>query len=97
MLMTKYHAIEVEIGPLREMASELEVHCQVLLNDNTTVKLDVSWRCQGLRDSLQRSLKVNPEEMEKLHVENYSLNQEVQTTTEISRQTPQMMLFQQLI
>lgn len=88
-LRQKYSTIEVEIGPLREKSSELEQRCEGLLNENTALKQDVGrWRNRASA-LLEKSNKVNPEEMKKLQVENDNMMRQVQAVTETSKKYQQ--------
>ncbi|CAL8104152.1 unnamed protein product [Orchesella dallaii] len=84
-LKQKVSVLDVEIGPLREKASELEGRCEALLNENTALKQDVGrWRTRAA-SLLEKSNKVNPEEMKRLQTEADNMTRQMQSMQEINK------------
>ncbi|ODN06320.1 Nucleoprotein TPR [Orchesella cincta] len=84
-LKQKVAVLDVEIGPLREKSSELEGRCEALLNENTALKQDIGrWRTRAA-SLLEKSNKVNPEEMKRLQTETDNLTKQVQAVQEVNR------------
>lgn len=84
-LREKFAVIEVEIGPLREKASELEARCESLLNENTALKQDVSrWRKRA-SELLEKSNKVSLDEMKRLQSENDNLIKQLNSIQEANK------------
>ena len=81
-LKAKLEKVEIEMGPLRAMNSELESKCEALNNENISVKQDTArWRARASQ-LLEKSNKFNPDEWKKLEQEKDSLQKQVSSLNE---------------
>ena len=72
-LKAKLEQIEAEISPLRVQNVEYETKCEALNSENISLKQDLTrWRNRASA-LLEKSNKVNPEEMKKLQVDKDNL------------------------
>jgi len=76
-LTVKLASMEKTVTPLQKKAAELESRTDNLETENIALKQDVQrWRTRA-SELLEKSNKVNPEEMRKIQTENDSLKSQL--------------------